>query len=80
MLSTWVTISQGLEDVEGAELQGRVIDGGGIEITHQLGGRLLECPDAGEKRLFGEPFVVAALSATGEVNGIEGFGLRTEIF
>ncbi len=71
-------IAEGFEDVEGAKLEGGVVDLGGVEVGREVGGRFLAGAGLVEPSLFEEPVLVAALLPLGEVIGFEADAVRAK--
>ena len=77
---TGTEIAQGIEDVEGAEMQGALVDLGCIAILEQVGGRFPACTPLGQPVLLEEPIFVAPLFPFREVVGFEVAGGSAQAF
>jgi len=71
-------IAQGLKNMEGAELEGGVIDFGSIEIADELAGGFLPDACALDEGLLSQPIPVTALFPTRKVDGAEAFAVFAE--
>ena len=56
-----IEVAQGFKDVQGAELEGSMVELGGIKIGGKADGGLLAGADFGKPRLFEKPDLVATL-------------------
>ena len=63
-------IAEGLENVESAELQRRVIDLGGVKIAHEVSGGLLPRAGLSKEGLLGKPNLMLPFFPLGEVVGL----------
>src|SRR5205823_1661944 len=68
---TGTEITQGIEDVEGAEMQGALVDLGGVAILDEVGGRFAASTPLGQPVLLDEPILVAPLFPFRKVVGFE---------
>jgi len=68
---TGAEIAQGIEDVEGAEMQGTLVDLRGVAILHQVGGGFPARTPLGQPVLLDEPILVAPLFPFRKVVGFE---------
>ena len=75
---TGAEVAEGFEHVEGAELEGSVVDAAGVEILGEVGGGFLSGAGSFEEGLFDEPGLVAALPPAGNVVGGEVLARGTE--
>ena len=64
-------IAQGLEDVKSAEMQGALVDLGGIAILDEVGGGFLARAPVGQPVLMEEPILVAPLFPFRKMVGFE---------
>jgi hypothetical protein len=75
---TGTEIAQGIEDVKGAEMQGTLVDLGGVAILDQVGGGFPARTPLGQPVLLDEPVLVAPLFPLVKVVRFEVFSLLTE--
>ena len=75
---TGAEIAQGIEDVEGAEMQGALVDLGGVAILDEVGGGFPARAPLGQPVLVDEPILVAALFPLVKVVRLEVFSLLAE--
>jgi hypothetical protein len=71
-------VTEGFEDVEGAELEGRVVELGGVIIVAEVGGGILADAGAFEEGLFEEPILVAAFFPLMDVANVKAFTFVAE--
>ena len=71
-------VAKGVENMEGGELEGGVVDLGGIKVANKVRGGFLPGPNASDEGLLGQPILVSAFFPVREVRGAEALALVSQ--